>query len=81
MSRDPRDPLPQDRRTPHPERLDPARGDHAAIVASHEAALEAGQDGYLDPATGNFVFTAAFLWERGDCCESGCRHCPYLTRD
>jgi len=24
------------------------------------------------------VFTAAFLAERGTCCESGCRHCPYV---
>jgi hypothetical protein len=24
-----------------------------------------------------FVFTAKYLRERGYCCESGCRHCPY----
>jgi len=24
-----------------------------------------------------FVFTAAYLRERGYCCTSGCRHCPY----
>jgi len=24
-----------------------------------------------------FVFTEAYLRERGYCCESGCRHCPY----
>jgi hypothetical protein len=23
------------------------------------------------------VFTAKFLRERGYCCESGCRHCPF----
>jgi hypothetical protein len=23
------------------------------------------------------VFTEKFLHERGYCCESGCRHCPY----
>lgn len=23
------------------------------------------------------VFTAKFLKDRGYCCESGCRHCPY----
>jgi hypothetical protein len=23
------------------------------------------------------VFTEKFLRERGYCCESGCRHCPY----
>jgi hypothetical protein len=26
------------------------------------------------------VFTAKFLRERGYCCESGCRHCPYGYR-
>jgi len=32
---------------------------------------------YHDPVTGNTVFTAQFLADRGYCCESGCRHCPY----
>jgi hypothetical protein len=26
------------------------------------------------------VFTEKFLRERGYCCESGCRHCPYGYR-
>jgi hypothetical protein len=26
---------------------------------------------------GFMVFTAAYLRQRGYCCESGCRHCPY----
>jgi len=26
------------------------------------------------------VFTELFLRERGYCCESGCRHCPYGFR-
>ena len=26
------------------------------------------------------VFTAKFLRQRGFCCESGCRHCPYGFR-
>ena len=26
------------------------------------------------------VFTSKFLRERGYCCESGCRHCPYGFR-
>jgi hypothetical protein len=37
--------------------------------------LVAGRDYYLE--SGLLVFTAAFLRERGYCCESGCRHCPY----
>lgn len=27
--------------------------------------------------SGNRVFTAHFLWERGHCCGNGCRNCPY----
>ena len=26
---------------------------------------------------GFMVFTATYLIQRGYCCESGCRHCPY----
>jgi hypothetical protein len=26
---------------------------------------------------GQLVFTAAYLLERGECCGSGCRNCPY----
>ena len=51
----------------------------AAALAAHTAALEAGEAGYLDPATGLFVLTAGFLADRGTCCDRGCRHCPYLT--
>ena len=35
--------------------------------------------GYVDPETGLFVLTAAFLADRGTCCARGCRHCPYVT--
>ena len=43
----------------------------------HDAAVAAGEPGYLDPETGLFVLTAAYLAARGECCGSGCRHCPY----
>lgn len=33
------------------------------------------EDYYLE--RGRMVFTAEFLKQRGSCCESGCRHCPY----
>lgn len=49
----------------------------AEVAARHEAAVASGQPGYLDPETSMFVFTGAFLEERGTCCDSGCRHCPY----
>jgi hypothetical protein len=63
---------------PHPSRLavdDPAR---AEILAAHARSLVAGDAGYADPVSGLFVFGAAFLAERGTCCDSGCRHCPYV---
>ena len=55
---------------------DPER---AAIVAAHAKAIEAGDDRYLDPVTGLFVFTATYLANVGACCDSGCRHCPYVA--
>ena len=37
--------------------------------------LVEGEDYYLEQ--GNWVFTAKYLLNRGYCCRSGCRHCPY----
>jgi hypothetical protein len=48
-----------------------------AIEKAHTAALAAGEPGYLDPQTGLFVLTAAYLRDRGFCCGNGCRHCPF----
>lgn len=72
--------LPPDRRDPAPTRLDPHHPWYTEIVAVHRRALEAGVAGYRDPATGFFVFTAGYLWRRGTCCDTGCRHCPYVER-
>ncbi len=63
---------------PHPTRLPLDHPDREAILAAHAAALARGDPGYLDPRSGLFVLTASFLLERGACCHSGCRHCPYL---
>jgi len=73
----PRPLAPRPLREPHPDRLgvDAPRRDE--VLAAHAAALEAGEAGYLDPATGLFVLTALFLADRATCCERGCRHCPY----
>lgn len=69
----------RDRRTePHPDRLPPTHARYDEIVAAHAAALDAGEPAYTDPATGYQVFTADELLARGTCCDSGCRHCPYL---
>jgi hypothetical protein len=49
----------------------------AEVVAAHDAAVAAGEAGYIDPDSGLFVLTAAYLADRGTCCDQGCRHCPY----
>jgi hypothetical protein len=48
-------------------------------MAAHHTAMVHGDPGYTDPDTGLFVLTAAFLASRSVCCDSGCRHCPYLA--
>lgn len=63
---------------PHPSRFSPAHPGYEAALAAHRAAMGAGQAGYLDPTSGLFVLCAAYLVARGSCCDSGCRHCPYL---
>ena len=50
-----------------------------AARAAHEEAMARGDTTYRDPATGYDVMTAATLAARGECCASGCRHCPYPT--
>lgn len=46
-------------------------------MAEQKKNLIEGEDYYLDPVTGLIVFTAKYLTERGYCCGSGCKHCPY----
>ena len=62
---------------PHHDRLPPDMPAYDEILARHDAALAAGEAGYLDPDTGLFVLTAGYLADRGTCCDRGCRHCPY----
>ena len=64
---------------PHPERLAPDDPDYEEIVRAHDDTLRAGTDTYRDPRSGLAVLTAAYLARRGQCCGSGCRHCPYLS--
>jgi hypothetical protein len=58
-------------------RADDEGGDVATGVREHRRAVEAGDPGYTDPASGLFVMTSQYLSDRGYCCEQGCRHCPY----
>jgi Family of unknown function (DUF5522) len=63
---------------PHPSRLSPDDPNRDAILVAHARASSAGDEGYTDPITGLFVFTAAYLAARGTCCDKNCRHCPYV---
>lgn len=41
--------------------------------------LVEGEDYYMDGPY--VVFTEAYHRKRGYCCQSGCRHCPWRTKD
>lgn len=43
----------------------------------HEDAIKNKNKVYKCPETGYNVMTSVYLSERGYCCSSGCRHCPY----
>lgn len=73
-------PLPPIVVIPHSDRLAADRSDYVDIMDAHHQALLNGDPGYPDPRSGLFVLTARALWNRGRCCEQGCRHCPFLDR-
>lgn len=50
------------------------------IERLHEEACRRGERSYVDPDTGYLVFTRLEHEDRGYCCGSGCRHCPYGPR-
>jgi len=47
----------------------------------HNEACQEGKLTYDDPATGYQVFTEVAHKNRGYCCGSGCRHCPYSHKN
>lgn len=51
------------------------------IVRIHEAACRRQDTGYIDPVSGLFVLSAWYLAQRGYCCGTGCRHCPYSEEE
>lgn len=65
--------------TPHPARLASTHRRFAEIMAAHDAAVARGDELYCDPVSRLWVMTAPALLSRGDCCDNGCRHCPYVT--
>ncbi|MBX2803715.1 MAG: hypothetical protein KTR31_38920 [Myxococcales bacterium] len=52
-------------------------GHDVAWRRAHERAVAEGRSFYIDPASGYRVFTELAHLERGTCCGSACRHCPY----
>ncbi len=66
-----------DWQNPAPDRLHGGSSSFDSVMAEHDASIAAGADGYLDPRTRYFVFNAGYLKDRGTCCDSNCRHCPY----
>ena len=47
----------------------------------HRDACHRKEAGYIDPASGLFVLTSFYLREQGECCGSGCRHCPWSREE
>jgi len=74
------EPLPEELLIPHRRRLSPKTPGYEEILALHAEAIRQGEDLYMDPLSGLSTMTAAYLWERGYCCYSGCRHCPWVDR-
>ena len=72
-----RDVVRRDLNQPHPDRLNESHPFYKEIMFEHNQSLELGEPGYLDPATGFFVFNAKSLGDEGKCCANICRHCPY----
>jgi Family of unknown function (DUF5522) len=64
---------------PHHDRLSPDDPAYPEILEAHAEALRRGADTYVDPRSGLTVLTAGYLARRGSCCDSGCRHCPYVS--
>ncbi|MEO9181570.1 MAG: DUF5522 domain-containing protein [Acidimicrobiales bacterium] len=63
---------------PHPSRCNPSRADYDVIIEEHERAVHGGEPSYRDPSSGLTVITVVTHLARGTCCNSGCRHCPYI---
>ena len=75
------EPIPEELLRPHPRRLSPDDPNYDQIMAIHAEAVRRGERLYRDPESDLYVMTAVQLWERGYCCYSGCRHCPWVDRD
>ena len=64
---------------PIPRRLQATHPHFLEIMSRHASAVDTRLPCYQDPVSGLSVMTAEFLASRNYCCESGCRHCPYVA--
>ena len=78
MNEPPDELAPRPLTVPAVDRLSPDDPDYRLIIEAHAEAIHTEADTYVDPRSGLTVLTAGYLARRGYCCESGCRHCPYL---
>lgn len=61
---------------PSPTHFPSSDPNFVLAMQRHGEAVRHNKSGYVDPATGRFVFTAISLAQR-PCCGSRCRHCPW----
>lgn len=66
------------RAEPSPARLALDHPLRDEILRRHRDACNRNEPTYIDPGTGYQVLTVDALAARGTCCESGCRHCPWV---
>lgn len=57
--------------------MDPTKAQQPYYQRQHDEAVCEGQQWYVDEKTGFLVFTEQYHRDRGHCCQSNCRHCPY----
>lgn len=55
----------------------PLTEEERTIHRVHTEACEAQKQMYVDPGSGYKVFTEFAHRQRGTCCGSACRHCPF----
>jgi hypothetical protein len=60
-------------------RLNKSFQNYDEIMKRHRRAVRNKENFYIDPETGFNVFTALALFTKGNCCRSGCRHCPFIN--
>ncbi|MEY3568626.1 MAG: hypothetical protein RL587_1067 [Actinomycetota bacterium] len=67
----------RDLNTPSLKRMPQETPSRELRLAAHSQAIQNGEEGYIDPVNKMFVMTAKYLADKGFCCDSGCRHCPF----